>query len=109
MAHTLDVPQNRVVTRVKRMGGGFGGKESKASTVALPAAFAASRLNRPIRCMLDRDEDMLISGTRHPFYIKYKTAFDDNGKILASEVYIYNNCGYSSDLSISVSINFIYL
>lgn len=99
----LGIPQNRVTTKVKRLGGGFGGKESRASLVALPAAIAAHRLNRPVRCMLDRDEDMLISGTRHPFYMKYKTAFDNDGRILGCEIYIYNNAGYSFDLSVAVS------
>lgn len=54
------------------MGGGFGGKESRAPIIALPAALAAHRLQRPIRCMLDRDEDMMITGTRHPFLGHYK-------------------------------------
>ncbi|KAK5644720.1 hypothetical protein RI129_006020 [Pyrocoelia pectoralis] len=99
ISHTLKVPQSKVVTKVKRMGGGFGGKESRFLLVGLPVAIAANRLKRPIRCMLDRDEDMLISGTRHPFLIKYKTAFDDHGKILASEAFIYNNGGNSIDLS----------
>lgn len=85
------------------MGGGFGGKESKAAMVATPAAFVASKLNRPIRIMLDRDEDMLLTGGRHPFYMKYKTAFDDDGKILGCEIFIYNNAGYSFDLSFAVS------
>ena len=85
------------------MGGGFGGKESKSVLVAAPAAFAASKLNRPIRIMLDRDEDMLLSGGRHPFYMKYKTAFDDDGKMLGCEIFIYNNGGYSYDLSYAVS------
>ncbi|KAK4875652.1 hypothetical protein RN001_012074 [Aquatica leii] len=102
VAHVLEIPQHKVVTKVKRMGGAFGGKESKSFVVALPAAIAAKRLNRPIRCMLDRDEDMLITGGRHPFYIKYKVAFDDNGKIIAVEVYIYANAGNSTDLSVSV-------
>lgn len=84
------------------MGGGFGGKESKAANLALAAAFAASKLGRPVRCMLDRDEDIVMTGGRHPFYFKYKTAFDDNGKILGCEVYIYSNAGYSMDLSPSV-------
>lgn len=99
----MGIPQNRVVTRVKRLGGGFGGKESKSAIVALPAVFAAKKLKRPIRCMLDRDEDMLLCGGRHPFYIKYKTAFDDTGKILACDVHIYNNAGHTYDLSLAVS------
>lgn len=84
------------------MGGGFGGKESKAALLALPAAVAARRLQRPIRVMLDRDEDMLMTGGRHPFYSKYKVAFDSDGKIIGCEIFIYNNGGYSYDLSTAV-------
>lgn len=99
----LHVPSNRVIVRTKRMGGGFGGKESKANIVALPAALAATTLGRPVRIMLDRDEDMLTSGTRHPFFMRYKVAYTKEGKITAADVHIYNNAGYSKDLSTSVS------
>ncbi|KAF5279183.1 hypothetical protein FQR65_LT03430 [Abscondita terminalis] len=98
----LEVPQHKIVTRVKRMGGAFGGKESKAVMIALPAALAAKKLNRPIRCMLDRDEDMAITGGRNPFHIKYKIAFDDDGKMIAVEIFIYCNSGNTADLTISV-------
>lgn len=57
----------------------------------------------PVRCMLDRDEDMMLSGTRHPFYTKYKVAFTKEGKLTGSEVQLYCNAGYSSDLSPAVS------
>lgn len=85
------------------MGGGFGGKESRGMLVALPVAFAAHKLNKPVRCMLDRDEDMQMTGTRHPFLVKYKVATDKAGKIQAASVNIYNNGGYSFDLSGPVS------
>ncbi|XP_045768290.1 xanthine dehydrogenase [Maniola jurtina] len=98
-SHILHVPMNRIVARVKRLGGGFGGKEARSMLVALPVAFAAHKLQRPVRCMLDRDEDMLMSGTRHPFLIKYKVAVTEEGKIVAAQVDIYNNGGYSFDLS----------
>ena len=58
VAEVLNIPANRVVCKVKRMGGGFGGKETRAAVLALPAAVASFRLQRPVRCMLDRDEDM---------------------------------------------------
>ncbi|KAK9496648.1 hypothetical protein O3M35_013084 [Rhynocoris fuscipes] len=102
VSHLLNIPSNRVYCHVKRLGGGFGGKESRGSVLALPVAFAAHKLRRPVRTMLDRDEDMISTGQRHPFYGKYKVAFDDDGTILASEVDIYNNAGYSLDLSFSV-------
>ncbi|XP_053612795.1 xanthine dehydrogenase [Plodia interpunctella] len=99
VSHVLHVPMNRICARVKRMGGGFGGKESRGMLVALPVSLAAHRLNRPVRCMLDRDEDMQMTGTRHPFLIKYKLAFTKEGKIMGAIVNIYNNGGYSIDLS----------
>ncbi|CAK1600926.1 unnamed protein product [Parnassius mnemosyne] len=98
-SHVLHVPMNRIVARVKRMGGGFGGKESRGILVSLPVAFAAHKLNRPVRCMLDRDEDMQMTGTRHPFLIKYKVAATKEGKLIGAVVNIYNNAGYSIDLS----------
>lgn len=102
VAHILNIHANKIVVRVKRLGGGFGGKESRAALVALPVAFAAHKLRRPVRCMLDRDEDMMITGTRHPFLFKYKVGFDDTGAIKVMQAYIYNNAGYSFDLSSAI-------
>lgn len=104
ISHVTGLPASKVVTKVKRMGGGFGGKESRGLIVALPVALAAHRLGRAVRCMLDRDEDMAVTGTRHPFYLKYKVAAMRDGKITACDIEIYNNGGYSHDLSISVSV-----
>ncbi|XP_058820273.1 xanthine dehydrogenase [Topomyia yanbarensis] len=102
VAHALGIPSCKVVSRVKRLGGGFGGKESRAAMLAVPVALAAYTLRRPVRCMLDRDEDMAISGTRHPFYFTYKVGVDKDGRLLAGDFKAYNNAGYSMDLSFSV-------
>ncbi|XP_060529120.1 xanthine dehydrogenase isoform X2 [Cylas formicarius] len=102
VAEALETQQNKIICKVKRIGGGFGGKESKAAMVAIPVAIAAKKFRRPIRCMLDRDEDMLMTGGRHPFLMKYKAAFDDTGKILGCDVHLYLNGGYSTDLSTGV-------
>lgn len=99
----LGIPINRITVKVKRLGGAFGGKELKCNLLTLPAAVAATKLKVPIRCMLDRDEDMLMTAGRHPFLMKYKVGFDDNGRILALEVYMYANAGYSCDFSDFVS------
>nr|XP_014352837.1 PREDICTED: xanthine dehydrogenase/oxidase [Latimeria chalumnae] len=72
VAKALGVPFNRIVCRVKRMGGGFGGKESRSTVLSTVVAVAAHRLGKPVRCMLDRDEDMLVTGGRHPFLGRYK-------------------------------------
>ncbi|KAJ8964528.1 hypothetical protein NQ314_004823 [Rhamnusium bicolor] len=102
IAEVLGVQQNKIVTKVKRIGGGFGGKESKAAMIAVAMAVAAKKFNRPLRCMLDRDEDIIMTGARHPFLMKYKAAFDEIGKILGCDVELYSNCGYALDLSLSV-------
>uniref|UniRef100_A0A3Q2TXX1 Xanthine dehydrogenase n=1 Tax=Fundulus heteroclitus TaxID=8078 RepID=A0A3Q2TXX1_FUNHE len=99
VAKALGVPANRVLVRVKRMGGGFGGKESRTSVLSTVVAVAADKLKRPVRCMLDRDEDMLITGGRHPFYGKYKVGFLQTGKVVALDVTFYSNAGNSMDLS----------
>uniref|UniRef100_A0A182PJ61 Aldehyde oxidase/xanthine dehydrogenase a/b hammerhead domain-containing protein n=1 Tax=Anopheles epiroticus TaxID=199890 RepID=A0A182PJ61_9DIPT len=102
VAQTLGIPASKVVSRVKRLGGGFGGKESRAAIVAIPVALAAHRLGRPVRCMLDRDEDMAVSGTRHPFYFHYKVGVSREGKLVAGDFRAYNNAGHSMDLSFAV-------
>ncbi|XP_039429165.1 xanthine dehydrogenase [Culex pipiens pallens] len=102
VAKALGIPSCKVVSRVKRLGGGFGGKESRAAMLAVPVALAAYKLQRPVRCMLDRDEDMAITGTRHPFYFTYKVGVDKDGRLLAADFKAYNNAGYSMDLSFSV-------
>ena len=68
----MGVPAHKVHTRIKRMGGGFGGKETRFSVLSVPVAVAAHKMQQSVRCMLDRDEDMIMTGTRHPFYAKYK-------------------------------------
>ncbi|CAG0889280.1 unnamed protein product [Darwinula stevensoni] len=102
VAQVLGVPYNRVIAKVKRVGGGFGGKEMRSVLYTLPAAVAARKFGRPVRCVLDRDEDMLSSGGRHPFLGRYKVGFSPDGRILALDVTLYSNAGYSPDLSIGV-------
>ncbi|KAL5278948.1 XDH.2 family protein [Megaselia abdita] len=102
IAHSLGITWNKVTCRAKRLGGGFGGKEARSTCVAIPASFAAYKLRRPVRISLDRDEDMMITGTRHPFYYTYKVGFNKDGKINALEVDLYCNAGWTMDLSFSV-------
>lgn len=102
VAHTLSIPASNVVCRTKRLGGGFGGKESRAFIVAIPVAFAAYKLRRPVRIMLNRDEDMMISGTRHPFLFQYKASCLKDGTITGCEIKCFANAGNSMDLSFSV-------
>ena len=99
VAHILGVPKNRVVCKVKRMGGGFGGKETRNVFLSMACAVAARKFNRPVRISLDRDQDMCITGQRHPFLARYKVGFTAEGKITAADVQLFSNGGFSLDLS----------
>ncbi|KAK8737718.1 hypothetical protein OTU49_004207 [Cherax quadricarinatus] len=99
VAKALDVPNSRVVCRVKRMGGGFGGKETRTTLVSVPVCVAAAALGRPVSIMLDRDEDMVATGGRNPFLCRWKVGFSSDGKLLALKVNLYANGGFSLDLS----------
>ncbi|WP_353475604.1 xanthine dehydrogenase molybdopterin binding subunit (plasmid) [Salipiger sp. H15] len=99
VAHVLGVPSNAVVVNVRRMGGGFGGKESQMNLFAVVAAMAAKRLNRPVKIRPDRDQDMTATGKRHDFVIDYDVAFDGAGRIRAVDGTFAARCGWSSDLS----------
>ncbi|KAG8443857.1 hypothetical protein GDO86_009156 [Hymenochirus boettgeri] len=98
-AKALGVSANKIVVRVKRMGGGFGGKESRSTIISTSVALAAHKTGYPVRCMLDRDEDMLITGGRHPYLGRYKVGFKKSGKITALDISYYSNAGNSMDLS----------
>ena len=102
VASVLGIQANKVVVSVKRMGGGFGGKESRSVPLTAVVAIAAAKTGKPVRIMLDRDEDMAISGWRHPFLGRYRVAFDDQGMVQAADVDLYNNAGWTMDLSFSV-------
>ncbi|AXC49296.1 xanthine dehydrogenase molybdopterin binding subunit [Paracoccus suum] len=99
VAHALGVPANAVVVNVRRMGGGFGGKETQMNLFACVAAVAAKKWRRPVKLRPDRDEDMIATGKRHDFVVDYEAGFDDQGRILAVSGDWYARCGFSADLS----------
>ncbi|KAJ1965923.1 hypothetical protein GGI12_000444 [Dipsacomyces acuminosporus] len=101
-AEVLGVPANRIVCHVKRMGGGFGGKESRSVLIAAFTTLGAYHTKKSVRIMLDRDEDMQTSGQRHPYFGKWKVGVSKEGKLLGLKVAIYSNGGFSHDLSIGV-------
>ncbi|XP_075974596.1 xanthine dehydrogenase-like [Anticarsia gemmatalis] len=101
-SETLKVPNHKVVAKVKRVGGGFGGKETRAAILAIPVAIAAYKLKKPVRAVLDRDEDMQVTGYRHPCLVKYKVGFNNEGKINGAKFEIYSNAGNSMDISCSM-------
>ena len=99
VAKVLDIPFNKVIVKVKRMGGGFGGKETQSNFFAVIAALAAVRNGTAVKIRPDRDDDMIMTGKRHPFHISYNVGFEKNGEIMAVDALLSADCGFSSDLS----------
>ena len=99
IAHALGVPSHAVTVEVRRMGGGFGGKETQANQCAVLAAIAAKKLKRAVKLRLDRDEDMTITGKRHDFTIDYDVGFDEEGRIVGIDYTFALRAGFSADLS----------
>ncbi|KAE8132359.1 Molybdopterin-binding domain of aldehyde dehydrogenase-domain-containing protein [Aspergillus pseudotamarii] len=102
VAQVTGVAANKIVSRVKRLGGGFGGKETRSIQLAGLCATAAAKTRRPVRCMLNRDEDIITSGQRHPFYCRWKVGVTNEGKLLALDADVYANGGHTQDLSAAV-------
>ncbi|PKA41296.1 xanthine dehydrogenase molybdopterin binding subunit [Rhizobium sullae] len=99
VGHVLNIPSNAVTVNVRRMGGGFGGKETQGNQFAALAAIAAKKLKRAVKFRPDRDEDMSSTGKRHDFLVDYELGFDDEGRIHAVDATYAARCGFSSDLS----------
>nr|WP_299697039.1 xanthine dehydrogenase molybdopterin binding subunit [Hydrocarboniphaga sp.] len=99
VAHALKRRAHDVVVQCRRMGGGFGGKESQPALLAAAAAVLANKTGRPVKLRMDRDADMLATGKRHDFIVDYDVGFDDEGRVLALSVMLAARCGYSADLS----------
>ena len=102
VSQVTDVQANKIVSKVKRLGGGFGGKETRSIQLTCICAIAAKKLKRPVRAMLNRDEDILTSGQRHPFLARWKVAVNKDGTLQALDADVYNNAGWSQDLSAAV-------
>lgn len=99
VAHCLGLASHAVQVECRRMGGGFGGKESQSAPFACIAAVAAARLKRPVKLRLDRDDDFLTTGRRHGFEYRYEVGFDAQGRVLGAEIDMVSNAGHSADLS----------
>lgn len=99
VAHALGLPNSAVTVECRRMGGGFGGKETQSGHIAVWAALAANKLRRPVKLRLDRDDDFMVTGKRHPFAYDWEVGFDDNGLITGLKLVLAANCGFSADLS----------
>jgi xanthine dehydrogenase large subunit len=102
VAHALHVPSSAVTVEIRRMGGGFGGKESQASQWAVLAALAAFKTGRPCKMRLDRDDDMIMTGKRHDFRVDYRVGASPEGLLETVDVVLNARCGHSEDLSMGV-------
>ncbi|WP_050524269.1 xanthine dehydrogenase molybdopterin binding subunit [Pseudorhodobacter wandonensis] len=103
VAHALHVPMHAVRVETRRMGGGFGGKESQGNALAIACAIAARDTGRPCKMRYDRDDDMMITGKRHDLRIRYRAGFDDTGRVTAVAFTHLFRCGWALDLSIPVA------
>ena len=99
VAHALGIDNHAVRVECRRMGGGFGGKETQSGHMAVWAALAARKFKKPVKLRLDRDDDFLITGKRHPFAYDYRVGFDDSGRLQGLKLRMAVNCGFSADLS----------
>ena len=103
VAEAIGKPMNAVRVEVRRMGGGFGGKESQGNALACACAVVAALTGRPAKMRYDRDDDMVITGKRHDFRIDYRAGVDRDGRLLGVEFVQYARCGWSLDLSLPVA------
>lgn len=99
VAEVLDIPFNLVTVDMRRMGGGFGGKETQAAPWACLASLMAMKTGRAVKLRLPRKDDMVMTGKRHAFSNRYRIGVDEQGQILAADIEVVGNCGHSVDLS----------
>ena len=104
VAHALGKSSKDVVVECRRMGGGFGGKETTPALFAVIAAVAAYRTGRPVKLRVDRDDDMTVTGKRHGFRIDYNVGFDARGMIEGIDLELASDCGRSADLSGPINV-----
>ena len=103
IARVLDRPLTAVTVEVRRMGGGFGGKETQASLFAAAAALVAVKTGRAAKARPDRDEDMVMTGKRHDFEVAYDVGFDDEGRLTGLALELASRCGSTTDLSPAIN------
>jgi xanthine dehydrogenase large subunit len=103
VAHLLHRPSADVTVEVRRMGGGFGGKETQPALFAAAAALVAHHTGHPAKFRADRDDDMEITGKRHDFHVTYDVGFDDAGRIAGLRLALASRCGWSTDLSPAIN------
>ena len=99
---------NSIHVIVRRIGGGFGGKETQSFLFAAITSIAAKKLSKPVKLRVDRDDDMIMTGKRHDFLFDYEVGFNNNGEILAIKIMMASRCGISPDLSGAINDRAIY-
>ncbi|HFE63227.1 MAG TPA: xanthine dehydrogenase molybdopterin binding subunit, partial [Caldithrix sp.] len=102
VSEVLGIPSNQVVVEVRRLGGAFGGKETQANHFACWTALLSHATRRPVKIRLSRDDDQIMTGKRHPYLIRYRAGFDDEGNILAVDVEQNSDGGAANDLSYAI-------
>lgn len=103
VAHVLGRPTNAVTVEVRRMGGGFGGKETHPAMFAALSALVAVKTGKPAKLRLDRDDDMVMTGKRHDFRYDFDVGYDDDGLITGLGIEMASRCGRSTDLSPAIN------
>ncbi len=103
VAAALGLPDAAVTVELRRLGGGFGGKETQAAVYAVGAALLARATGRPVKLRADRDDDIIGTGKRHDFLYQYDVGFDREGRIEALDLVLASRCGLSADLSAAVN------
>ncbi len=102
VAHVLNVPQNAIEVVTRRMGGGFGGKETDSSQLACICAIFSEKTRLPVKARLSRKDDILLTGKRHDFVANYEVGYSDEGLIQGITIDLAARCGYSLDLSMAI-------
>ena len=103
VAEAIGLPMHAVRVETRRMGGGFGGKESQGNALAVACAIAARATGMPCKMRYDRDDDMIITGKRHDFRVEYTAGFEADGRLTALDFTHYARCGWAMDLSLPVA------
>ncbi len=103
VADLLGLSSADVTVEVRRMGGAFGGKETQASLFAAATALVAHKTGLPAKFRCDRDDDMVLTGKRHPFEVSYEVGYDDEGRLLALSLHLASDCGATEDLSPAIN------
>ena len=103
IARVLGTSAHQVICEVRRMGGGFGGKETQSALIAAAAALVTARTGRPAKLRLGRDDDMIATGKRHDFEAEYDVGFGADGHLAGADIELASRCGYSADLSMAIN------